>query len=169
MRSGGSQSDDENAGPIPGDVGDWRYFSGETIDGNFEGYDLEAAEHDGFSWELPPLLYLRCGVSNVVFDAVFIGTDWLIQSDIGDEGDVIVEYRFAHMTSPTAEWWWSNEEFESIVFAYGETTQFVEHLRTAKTGSLWVRIWDGFSEESNTARFQIDGAQAVLSNLNCMN
>ena len=169
LRSGGSPSDEDDAEPTSGYVGDWRYFSGETIDGHYEGYELVAAEHDGHSWDLFPVLLLRCGVANPVFDAIFIGTDWLIQSDIGDEGDVIVEYRFAHMTSPTAEWWWSDEELESVVFAYTETTQFIEHFRTARSASLWVRIWDGFSEESNTARFEIDGAPAVLSNLSCLN
>ena len=169
LRSEDSQSDEDDAAPTSGNVGDWRYFSGETIDGNYEGYELVAIEHDGFSWDLSPVLLLRCGIANVVFDSIFIWTDWLIQSDIDDEGDVIVEYRFAHMTSPTAEWWWSDEDLKSVVFANGETTRFIEHLRTAESGSLWVRIWDGFSEESNSARFEIDGTQAMLSNLSCLN
>ena len=169
LRREGSLADEDDTGPSSEDVGDWMYFSGENIDGKYEGYELVAVEHDGHSWEFSPHLLLRCGIANVEFDDIFIVTDWLIQSDIGDDGDVVVEYRFAHMTSSTAEWWGSDEEVDSVVFVYGETTQFIEHLRRAKSGSLWVRIWDGFSEESNSARFEIDGAQAVLSDLSCLN
>ena len=131
-----------------------------------EGYYLTAIEHDGYSWEASPQLVLRCGVSNDANDAPFITTDWLIQSDVGDDGDVIVEYRLTDMANSVAEWWWSDEDFESAVWAY-PTTELVIHLRNAGAESLWVRIWDGFSGEANSMRFEIEGANGALGNLDC--
>lgn len=152
---------------LSSDVGEWDHFTGEGIDGKYEGYSLIAAEHSGYTWELSPSLLVRCGISNPIWNSIFIGTEWLIQSDVSDDGDVIVEYRFTNMEDLVAEWWWSNEEFESAVFADQTTTQFSSRLRSAATGSLWVRIWDGFSHESHSMRFEIDGSNVVFNDLDC--
>ena len=168
LRAASPPSEPDKTEPPPSaDVGGWEHFTAENIDGTMEGYHLTAVEHDGYEWDAFPSLVLRCGISNDANDAVFFATDWLIQSDIGDEGDVIVEYRFAEMADLTAEWWWSDEEFESVVWAYTSTTEFVTDLRNAGTGTLWARIWDGFSEEAYSMRFEIDGASGVLINLDC--
>ena len=167
LRAGRSQSEEDNIGPPPsGGVGGWTHFTAENFDGRMEGYYLTAIEHDGYSWEASPQVVLRCGVSNDANDALFITTDWLIQSDVGDDGDVIVEYRLTDMANPVAEWWWSDEDFESAVWAY-PTTELVTHLRNAGAESLWVRIWDGSSGEANSMRFEIEGANGALGNLDC--
>ncbi len=152
---------------LSGDIGEWAHFTGEGIDGKYEGYHLTATEHSGYSWEESPFLIVRCGVSNSNWNSIFVVTDWLIQSAVGDNGSVIVEYRFANMEDLVAEWWWSDEDFESAVFAEETATQFVSRLRNANTGSLWMRIWDGFSHDSYSMRFEIDGAVGVLDDLDC--
>ncbi|MXX45068.1 MAG: trypsin-like serine protease [Acidimicrobiia bacterium] len=152
---------------VSGDAGDWIHFTGEGIDGKYKGYALGAAEHSGFTWEQSPTLLVRCGLSSSNWHSIFIGTDWLIQSAEGDNGEVIVEYRFGNMENLVAEWWWSNEKFESAIFADETFTEFASRLRSAGNGSLWVRIWDGFSNESYSMRFEIDGAVSMLNDLDC--
>ena len=170
LRAGGTSnppSSGSGTSSLPGNFGDWIRFSGETIDGKIEGYYLPAAEHSGYTWETLPTLYVRCGVSDQAWDDIFVATDWLIQSDVGDDGDVVVEFRSSTMEEPVSEWWWSNEKFKSAVFAYEADTDFALMLSETMTGSLWMRIWNGFTEESYSMRFEIDGAATVLSDLKC--
>ena len=166
LRSGGSQGGGQGTPPPSGGVGNWTHFTAENLDGTMVGYYLTAEDHSGYSWEVPPQLIIRCGVSNTANDALFFVTDWLIQSDVGDDGDVIVEYRLTSMANPIGEWWWSDEDFESAVWAYSDS-ELVTHLRSAGAESLWVRVWDGFSGESNSMRFEIEGVTGVLGNLDC--
>ena len=170
LRTGGLDSTSSSGTgnePLPGNIGDWVPFSGETIDGKYEGYRLIAVEHSGYVWESLPALLLRCGVSNPIWNSIFIWTDWLIQSDVGNNGEVVVEYRSSNMEEPIAERWWSNEEHESIVDAYQTDGQFASMLSDTAEGSLWVRVWNGFTEESYSMRFEIDGANRVLDALKC--
>lgn len=150
-----------------GDVAKWEHFTAENLDGSMEGYLITALEHGGYSWEASPILVVRCGISDSANDGIFLITDWLIQSDIGDEGDVVVQYRTTEMASATAEWWWSDEDLNSVIFAYGDTTEFITRMMEAGAGSLWVRIWDGFAEEAHDMRFEIDGIEPVLNDLRC--
>lgn len=170
LRTGGTSTpppSGSGTSSLPSNVGDWVRFSGETIDGKYEGYRLSAIEHSGYTWESPPTLYIRCGISNPTWDNIYLATDWLILSDVDDDGEVIVVFRFSHMDDPVGEWWWSDEDLESAVFADGTDTEFVLRLREATTGYLWMRIWDGFTDDSHSMRFEIDGAATVLSDLKC--
>ena len=168
LREGESAGEEGNTGSSStGDTGQWVYFVAENLEGSMEGYHLTAIEHDGNTWEAYPLLILRCGISNSANNAIFILTDWLIQSAIDADGDVVMEYRSASMTTSIAEWWWSDEDFESTVVAYEDTTEFITQLSSTGTGSVWVRIWDGFDNETYTMRFEMDGIEAVLSDLGC--
>ena len=152
-------------GALPGNVGKWVRFSGEDIDGKYEGFHLDAIEHSGSRRDQPPTLIARCGTAPI-WNSIFIATDWLIQSDVGDDGYVVVEYRLTNMEEPVSQWWWSNEKFGSSVFADETDQQFASQLRQA-TGSLWVRVWNGFTGESYSMRFEIGGADRVFGDLKC--
>ena len=146
-----------------GDVRDWVHFTGESLHGEYEGYALGATEHSGYTWESSPIFALRCGVSNSTWNSIFVWTDWQIR---GPDGDVIVEYQFENMEKPANEWWWSTTTTESTVFS-SWPVHFASLLRNAATGSLWVTIWDHFSNDSYSMRFEIDGAVNVLDDLEC--
>jgi len=150
---------------LPGDVGQWEHFTGEGLYGEYEGYALSPTEHSGYTWEYSPSLIIRCGKTNSDWDSLFIATDWLIFGE-RETQEVAIGYRFANMVDPVVEWWWSDEDSESAVFADETTTRFASRLRSAASGSLWVVIWDRF-DDSHSMHFEIDGAVSVLDDLDC--
>ena len=155
--------------------GNWTHFTSENLGGT-EGYYLTATEHDVDKAISPPYLLLRCGISDATKDQIYIGVYTLnqIQSDVGDEGDVVVEYGFADSANPIAERWWKNANTSndisdpSLIFADANTTQIAEYLRGASLGSsLWISIRDGISNDTYWMRFEVDGITAVLDDLTC--
>ena len=151
----------DNAG-----TGQWEYFDGAGVDGAYEGHWLAAVDGSGTPGEFSSTLIVRCGISTPGYDSVFIIVmNRLILGDADSE--VIVDYRFSNMESPVSEWWWSSEDIDSAIFAEEATTEFAARMRSAATGSLWVRIQDWINGEIYSIRFEIDGAVAVLDDLDC--
>lgn len=151
-------------------LGDWVYFTGQNADGTYEGYTLTAAysrfpvEGTYREPEKAPLLLLRCGVSNNRNDALAVATDSLIYSG-SVEGKLIVQWGVTGTGTWIDEWWWSDEQPNSGVWAY-TTTELVAHLQDAGSGTLRVSIWDA-GDASFSMNFEIEGIREVLNDLDC--
>lgn len=179
------------------DFGEWAYFRGSSvphthkpIDGEVEGYSLNATYHDrkvdaGIppppGGVVPPTLFLTCGIEPIQnkwsWDSVFISTDWLIETYTIPDGEVFVEYGFENFEgrgrnlffggSGRNVWWLSDQQPKSTV-SVGGGDLFVSQLRSAATGTLWVRIWDNLiNHHPFYMEFEIDGILSVLNHLEC--
>lgn len=111
---------------------------------------------------------LRCGegAEASINDAIAVWTPWLIFNDLTNDSST-VRYRFENMPAPDAEWWWSSEDPESVLFAYADT-RFTRQLARAGSGSLHMEFIRGSSARSGeSAEFVVDGATEVLQDLDC--
>ena len=142
-------------------IGAWEYFDGENVNGSYVGYSLVADSHDGYSFELAPLLVVRCGVGDNANNWIFVGTPWLLH---GGDNQASISYRFSGDATATNEAWSSNEEFDSTVAPI--SNRFQERLSGA-SGTLFMAftsLWDG---DTNTATFEVTGAPNVFAALDC--
>ena len=95
---------------------------------------------------------LRCGegATASINDAIAVWTPWLIFNDLSYDSST-VRYRFENMPAPDAEWWWSSEDPESVLFAYADT-RFARQLARAGSGSLHMEFIPGSSARSGERR-----------------
>lgn len=149
--------------------GAWETFSGDNTSGSYVGVVLQGEAPGLYSWEQPPLLYVRCGTGGAsANDDVFVGTPWLIFNDY-DSDSSTVEWRISpHMPTPVQETdWWSNEDSNSVVFA-PDRSSLKARLASTDSGRLHMTIIPGSTiGNAESASFDITGAAAALANLPC--
>ena len=139
-------------------TGDWEYFTGANVEGNFEGYGLYAFEHSGYDWQTPPSILIGCGGTEQL---VAIGTPFLLFNDYNTD-TITVSYRPASAQTAIHDNWISDEESDSTLWAINHRS-FLDAIRRGEV--LYVAAADDYDNE--WMNFNTEGATAVLDRLPC--
>lgn len=158
-------------------TGRWRHFQGETAEGKYEGYYLQAIRPVGlYSHESTPDITIRCGIGNDEWDGVYFFTPWLIFNHGFNREYVDIHYRTDSSELRTIRGL-SDEDGDSAVFIHypqgGAWSQvraarqaFLSDLGNLGEGKLWVTI-DAKYDDRHMEFSDILGIRGVLQRLDC--
>ena len=146
-------------------TGSWEYFNEESLWGGYEGYYLLEESHQS-------RLYVRCAVEGTLYspekyDSVFFSTGNLVTNDYRNPDAPIapVIYRFSDENTVTLDSHFSsNEEPESVLFAYGE---FINKLSGTTAEALHIAVTLDNGNDIHLS-FNITGIDAVVADLDCL-